>query len=443
MHNKYGPIVRINPHEVHIIDPDFYDEIYASGSRRRDKDPRQVAMFGAPGSMAATIGHEQHKMRRGLVRGHFSRKAIVNIESLVQEKLDKMIELFQGAHKRLSVVNTSDAFAALTADIIAVYALGIDLDFLDEPDFKNDFQQASVELDMLCHVFKFFPWLAKLAQSIPDSVVRYLQPSADSLLLVQKTIHDQSVASLQKASQGSSETESQGNIFDSLSHTSVPVRERTLSRLQDEGLILLAAGTETTARALAVCAFHLATNKLLMQKLRSELKDVMPSPDSHPTWAQLERLPYLTAVVKESLRLSFGAVGRLSRVAPDETLQYQQYSIPPNTPVSCSSYFIHMNPEIFPEPENFEPERWLRAAERGDKLHRHLVAFSSGSRQCVGMNLAYCQMYLTIAALARQFDMDLHETTVRDVMVGRDYISPFPTDGVGNIKVKFSDVAQD
>lgn len=52
-------------------------------------------------------------------------------------------------------------------------------------------------------------------------------------------------------------------------------------------------------------------------------------------------------------------------------------------------------------------------------------------------------MYLTIAALARRFDMDLHETTIRDVMVGRDYISPFPTDGVGNIRVTFSNVAQE
>lgn len=293
MHRQYGPIVRINPREVHVIDPEFYDEIYAPGSRRRDKDPRQVAMFGAPGSMAATIGHEQHKMRRGLVRGHFSRKAIVNIEPLVQEKLDKMIQLFQGAYKNLGVVNLSDAFAALTADIIAVYALGIDLDYLDQPDFKNDFQQASVELDMLCHVFKFFPWLAKLAQIIPDRIVRYLQPSADSIFLVQKTIHDQSVASLQKASQPFSDNELRSNIFDSLGHSSVPLRERTLSRLQDEGLILLAAGTETTARALAVCAFHLATNKLVMQKLRLELKDVMPSPNAHASWAQLERLPYL------------------------------------------------------------------------------------------------------------------------------------------------------
>lgn len=301
MHRQYGPIVRINPYEVHVIDPDFYDEICASGSRRREKDPRQVSLFGAPGSMIATVGHEQHKMRRGLVRGHFSRKAIVNIEPIVQEKLDKMIQLFHCAYKKFAAVNTSDAFSALTADVIAVYALGIDLDFLDGPEFKNDFQEASLEADMLCHVFKFFPWLLKLSQLLPDNVVRFLQPSANSLLMVQKTIHDQSVATLQKASKPSSDSEARSNIFDSLSHPSVPSRERTLSRMQDEGLILLAAGTETTARALAVCAFHLAANKTLMQKLRSELKDVMPSPDSRPSWAQLERLPYL---VRHPLPLS-------------------------------------------------------------------------------------------------------------------------------------------
>lgn len=55
------------------------------------------------------------------------------------------------------------------------------------------------------------------------------------------------------------------------------------------------------------------------------------------------------------------------------------------TPMSCSAYFIHMNPDFFPEPESFEPERWLRAAERGEKLHRYLLSFSAGSRQCVGM----------------------------------------------------------
>ncbi|KAK9589104.1 hypothetical protein V6Z90_006177 [Aspergillus fumigatus] len=54
MHKKYGPIVRINPREVHIKDPYFYDELYAPISGMRDKDPKSVVIFSAPTSLVAT-----------------------------------------------------------------------------------------------------------------------------------------------------------------------------------------------------------------------------------------------------------------------------------------------------------------------------------------------------------------------------------------------------
>lgn len=76
---------------------------------------------------------------------------------------------------------------------------------------------------------------------------------------------------------------------------------------------------------------------------------------------------------------------RFPRVAPNETLQYKDYVIPPWTPVSTSLYFVHMNRDIFPEPEKFNPERWIEAAEKGEPLTRYLVAFSRGSRSCLGI----------------------------------------------------------
>lgn len=63
------------------------------------------------------------------------------------------------------------------------------------------------------------------------------------------------------------------------------------------------------------------------------------------------------------------------------------------TPVSQSAYFVHMNPQVFPEPESFNPERWIKAAEKGQYLSRFLVAFSKGSRQCLGMKYV-CFFYL-------------------------------------------------
>jgi len=57
----------------------------------------------------------------------------------------------------------------------------------------------------------------------------------------------------------------------------------------------------------------------------------------------------------------------------------------PQTPVSQSNYFVHMDSTLFPEPQKFDPERWVRAAENREYLSRFIVAFTKGSRQCLGI----------------------------------------------------------
>lgn len=73
----------------------------------------------------------------------------------------------------------------------------------------------------------------------------------------------------------------------------MPPKERTRCRLEDEGLLLLLAGTETTARVLATAAFYIYQNKALVTKLREELRPVMPTPTTELSWTQLEQLRYL------------------------------------------------------------------------------------------------------------------------------------------------------
>jgi cytochrome P450 len=76
----------------------------------------------------------------------------------------------------------------------------------------------------------------------------------------------------------------------------VPPQEKTLDRLEDESALLLGAGTETTARAIAVSMFHLIYNKDVGLKLREELKTVLKTPQSKASWTDLEKLPYQVSV---------------------------------------------------------------------------------------------------------------------------------------------------
>ena len=156
-----------------------------------------------------------------------------------------------------------------------------------------------------------------------------------------------------------------------------------------------------------------------MARVRNELRSVSPN----ASWADLEKLPYLTGVILEGLRLSIGVTGRLARIAPDESLHYKQYSMPPGTPVSSTTLCVHTNETIFPDPWTFEPKRW--SGKEGTERRKYLMSFGKGARGCIGINLAYAEMYLAIATAAR-FDLELFETDESDVRVKHDFHAAFP-----------------
>jgi cytochrome P450 len=89
-------------------------------------------------------------------------------------------------------------------------------------------------------------------------------------------------------------------------------------------------------------------------------------------------------VIKEALRLSFGVIGRLPRVVPHPGETFSGYFVPGGTIVGMSSWLMHRNPDVFPDPMKFDPDRWLNH-EDFRRLERHMVPFGRGARQCVGM----------------------------------------------------------
>ncbi|KAA6408542.1 MAG: cytochrome P450 [Lasallia pustulata] len=125
----------------------------------------------------------------------------------------------------------------------------------------------------------------------------------------------------------------------------LPQSEKELSRLEQEGTLLVMAGTESTAKSMAIAHFHLLSNPEDMSKLRAELQTVPKT----ASWTQLEQLTYLNGVIAEGNRLPFGVMGRVCRIAPNEALKYKGHVIPPGTPVSSTTLAIHTNEEIFPD----------------------------------------------------------------------------------------------
>lgn len=163
----------------------------------------------------------------------------------------------------------------------------------------------------------------------------------------------------------------------------------------------------------------------------------------------LEKLPFLNAVLKEGLRLAYGSSARSARIAPDVSLQCGSFTIPPGTPVSMTVPITHHDPSIFANPDAFEPDRWMDPSTAAG-LDRFLVPFSKGSRNCLGMNLAWAEIYMCAAAVFGRFGsgdardegdvgvMELYETDEGDVKMESDMFFPVPRKGSKGVRVRIS-----
>ena len=108
-----------------------------------------------------------------------------------------------------------------------------------------------------------------------------------------------------------------------LNNTNLPDSEKTTPRLLDEAIVLIGAGTDTTANTLAALTYHILANPDILKKLKTELAEAIPDVGTLPESARIETLPYLTAVIQEGIRLHPGASLRQERVAPEEELLYE------------------------------------------------------------------------------------------------------------------------
>lgn len=153
------------------------------------------------------------------------------------------------------------------------------------------------------------------------------------------------------------------------------------------------AGHEGTGITLTYLMCELSRNPDAKRKLRKELESlgVDPSPQA------IDSLPFLDAVLMETMRRYPGSLGPFPRYVPEKGARLGGFEVPAGTTVSTSVYSLHRNPEVFPMPEEWRPERWLEATVEGRKeMMRWFWVFGSGGRMCIGNHLAIRSKLLSL-----------------------------------------------
>ncbi|QSZ32104.1 hypothetical protein DSL72_001673 [Monilinia vaccinii-corymbosi] len=419
LHEKYGPIVRVTPWEIHIKDVTFLDEIYAPASRNREKYAFQTRTLKVPLSIGGTIPNDLHRRRREALNPFFNKKSVSDFESVLKEKVEKLVEVIAAHESTQMPVNLLDVYFAFANDVVSFYSFGHDNNLLGNEEKASTQRNNISRLLMGVKVNQHFPWLFDLMDMIPFPIAKHIMPPGALDMVAFTDVIREEVDQVLRDTDNILKGEKRSIFYELRDNPSLPPAEKSALRLEHEATLIVMAGTESTAKSIAIAHFHLLNNPQCMAKLRAEL-DTVPESAS---WSQLEQLPYLSGCIAEGNRLSFGVTARVCRIAPDETLQYKQYAIPPGTPVSQTSLVVHTDEKIFPDPWTFKPERWMGS--EGLERKKYQMAFNKGARNCIGINLAHAEMFLALAAVAR-YDMTLHETDIRDVQFTYDFHVAYP-----------------
>ena len=215
-------------------------------------------------------------------------------------------------------------------------------------------------------------------------------------------------------------------------------------------MVLAIAGADTTASTLSALTFHVLHDPSIFTRLRAELETAMPDPDQAPDPTKLSALPFLNALIEETLRLYPTATHRQDRVAPNDDLVFnhsdgKQTIIPAGTIVGMTAPLINRHPDWYDDADKFHPERYLD----DPKLLRRHLTFSKGGRQCLGINLAYQELQMFTAGIFRKYrvfdkstdrqdgpTLELYDTTIDDIKLYADYVSPGFRPGSHGVRVK-------
>ncbi|EPE25091.1 Cytochrome P450 [Glarea lozoyensis ATCC 20868] len=395
LHEIYGPILLVSPYEVDISDPAAINPIYiAKGGF--PKAPC-YANFDIDGhkTIFSTTDPEYRSPRAKAVVGLFSTKAIKENEDKLYGCVDRMVSRLE-SEKKKGKVDILNLCRSLAVDAVSTHLFAQNYNGVSE---SGGTLSASAFVDTFVAVGRFFYlpnllflWLEWGTEKVLGDV-----NTATSFEVVEKFVEglvDRAVPS------------KNGNYPGRLLEVGLSKDE---VKVQCKDLIF--AGTDSTGMNMATMCRQLVlnpekyflptllflyrVNEFRYKRLYTELQTNNSLPES--SIQEIQSLTYLSAVIRETLRISMANPTRLPHIVPSSGFNLQNTHIPAGTVVGCSGYSLHFNPKVFPEPHAFKPERWLENVT--SEMNTSFFAWGAGNRACIARNLATTELYMAAERL--------------------------------------------
>ncbi|EMD40318.1 hypothetical protein CERSUDRAFT_148236 [Gelatoporia subvermispora B] len=439
---RYGPVVRVGPNKVIFCDVTTMRSVYCVHKFDKSSYYKSLLTNNNDHSMT-TLPHADHAVRRKAWAPHYTPSNLALFQTEINDFAINLVENLDRIAGKTSV-DCLDLFRHLMVDIISMTVFGT------RPGSMKNW---SLNIhDPLSTAVYDFPkrgilrsavptWAWNLVCRIPNERWRQICDSdrimaqfvGDRLYDMRAKIHTASVAG---------ETEDKMCLLQRMIQHRVFGSQEGMSdqNIISEGMGHLIAGVDASSTTLSYLFWELSRRSDIMKKLQNELEEAMPDRRVIPSTYVLTNLPYLSAFIKEGLRLYGSAPSLLERVVPstsaskiDDAFDMMGYAVPPGTIVSTQAWSMHRDADVFPSPETFLPERWLPVdgspadEDRLLRMSQHMMPFGAGARICGGQNLAQMVLHIVVAAVASNFSISARaiETNERSMEM-RDAFVLFP-----------------
>ncbi|KAI1366094.1 isotrichodermin C-15 hydroxylase [Xylaria arbuscula] len=401
LHDRYGPVVRIGPNHLSFVDTKAWKDIYGhrvGGSAQTSEMSKAKewvhAIRSAPTSIINADREEHSRFRRALSHG-FSDAAMREQEPEIVKYVDLLIErLHQECGQGKEILNIEAWYNWTTFDVVGTLVFGQSFRCLESTNYH--------------------PWIEFIFKTIRGNgavvAMTYL-----GLGIIPELIYRSGAFGIRKVhalTEDMVTTRLNAKRNDDLFEGLVEKKDEwnlSFKKLSANALILVIAGSETTATTLSGATYLLLTHPEIMEKLKQEVRSAFKDA-SEININTVNNLKYMLAILNEALRLYPPVSSGLVRKVPAGGAEIAGHFVSEGTFVEVQHWSMNHSKENWSEPWEFQPERFLgtskEALEAGNRLEA-LQAFSVGPRNCIGRNLAYAEMRLILARIIFDFDMKM------------------------------------
>ncbi|KAF8456860.1 cytochrome P450 monooxygenase [Kalaharituber pfeilii] len=405
-HKKYGPIVRIAPNLLVVSDPRMLPVIY---QRKADKTDFYITgtLGKGPESVFNVRAHQEHYHVRKRLAAAYGLRATKGMENLVSERIvEWTAQLGRLFADTGNVLDFSMWSQFLAYDVITELGFGESMGFVrratDVGGLIKCFHYALPAIGSLARL----PILTKMVVGW-DCVTS--KPTDKYGLGPVMAFRDRLIE--QRLASGSSPDRQDllQNLLDQRTPDGLPAM--SIDQIKAETLIVLLAGSDTPASAFRACLLYVMTTPGVYQTLMEEInaavdKNLLSSPVV--SFDEAKRLPYFSACLRETMRLSPSAPVLLPRLVPEGGTVLCEKYVPAGAEVAANPWIVHRSKEIYGEDaERYRPERWLEDPAKTKEMDKYDFQFGYGDRSCLGKSIALMELYKGLVQFFRLFEPEI------------------------------------